>query len=79
MQWRSRVSVELSAAARSFTPTGRAKVVAAGAGLATLVRSRRLRRPREEETSAPWSDRGLPLWRALDSTLQCYGSLSARL
>jgi len=79
MQWRSRVSVELSAAARSFTATERAKVVAAGAGLATLVRSRRLRRPREEETSAPWSDRGLPLWRALDSTLQCYGSLSARL
>ena len=79
MQWRSRVSVELSAAARSFTPTERAKVVAAGAGLATLVRSRRLRRPREEETSAPWSNRGLPLWRGLDSTLQCYGSLSARL
>ncbi len=79
MQWRSRVSVELSAAARSFTPTGRAKVVAAGAGLATLVRSHRLRRPREEETSAPWSNRGLPLWRGLDSTLRCYGSLSARL
>jgi hypothetical protein len=79
MQWRSRVSVELSAAARSFTPTERAKVVAAGAGLATLVRSRRLRRPREEETSAPWSNRGLSLWRGLDSTLQCYGSLSARL
>ena len=27
MQWRSRVSVELSAAARSFTPTERAKVM----------------------------------------------------
>ena len=66
MQWRSRVSVELSAAARSFTATERAKVMTAGAGLATLVRSRRLRRPREEETSAPWSNRGLPLWRGLE-------------
>ena len=65
MQWRSRVGVELSAAGRSATPTERAKVMAAGAGLAPLVRSRRLRRPREEGTSAPSSSRGPPLWQGL--------------
>ena len=65
MQWRSRVGVELSAAGRSATPTERAKVIAAGAGLAPLVRSRRLRRPREEGTSAPSSSRGPPLWQGL--------------
>jgi hypothetical protein len=75
MQWRSRVSVELSAAARSFTPTERAKVVAAGAGLATLVQGRR---PQDEETSGPWSNRGLPSCRGSDWTLQC-GSLSTHL
>jgi len=73
MQWRSRVSVALSAAARSFTPTERARVVAADAGLATLVR------PQEEETPAPWSNRGLPSCRGSDRTLQCYGSLSTHL
>jgi hypothetical protein len=79
MQWKSRVSVELSAAARSFTPTERAKVAAAVAGLATMVRGRRLRRPQEEETLAWWSNRSLPFWRGSDSTLQCYGSLSTHL
>ncbi len=73
MQWRSRVSVALSAVARSFTPTERARV------LVTLVRGRRLRQPQAEETSAPGGNQGLPLWRGLDSTLQCYGSLSGRL
>jgi hypothetical protein len=79
MQWRSRVSVELSAVARSFTPTERANVMAAGAGLATLVRGRRLRRPQGEETSVPWRKRGLASWLGLNRTLQCYGSLSAHL
>ncbi len=73
MQWRSRVSVALSAVARSFTPTERARV------LVTLVRGRRLRQPQAEETSAPWSNRGLPSYRDSGRTLQCYGSLSTDL
>ena len=45
----------------------------------SVVRGHRLRRPQEEETSAPWSKRGLPSWLGLDRTLQCYGSLSTHL
>jgi len=40
MQWSSRVSVALSAAAGSFAPTERARMVAAGAGSAPLIPGR---------------------------------------